>query len=236
MSRRSLDFSRFREAVSGPGIDTRCWIAVGRVDDDPDAVVWDDVLGWLCDVTPVSGPLAGSTLPIACRVVSGAQGDDMGTYKPPRAGGLVLVVFPSGDPNEDSIVIGQLHNTDDAGAPESVNDETITESFALETHLTVAPNEDLDEQWRNVRITAESMIFGTSNADQSAVRGDDLAQALSDLGDALSQFAAAIAVAPVNLGGAVVALDPATLATFQQAVTAFQQASQTYLSSRINLD
>jgi len=234
--RGAFDLSRFREAIAGPGIDPRCWIAIGRVDEDPDATVWDDILGWLCDVTAVSGPFAGSLLPLACRVTSDAQGVDVGHHRPPRQGGLVVVLFPSGDPNEDSVIIGQLHNTDDAGAPAEVNGDTIDEAFAMVTHIMVAPDEDLDEEWRNFRVTADSMVFGTADADQPFVRGDDLADALADLSDALGEFAAAIAVAPVNLGTATVALDPITLTQFQVALVQFKAASQTYLSTRINGD
>jgi len=234
--RASVDFSRLREAVAGPGIDPRTWVLTARIDDDPDAMVWDDKLGWLVDVTPVTGQLAGSTMPLACRVATAAQGPDIGMHHPPRLGGLVLVVIPSGDPNEDSIIIGQLHDVDD-GAPARVNGDTIDEDFARQTHIAALPDEDVDQEWRHARITAsDAMVLGTADADQAMVRGDDLADALSDLADALSQFAVAIAVAPVNIAGAVVALDPGTLTSFQQAVTAFKSASQTYLSTRITVD
>jgi len=239
-SRRSLDFGRIAEAVSRPGIDPRAWVALARVDDDPDAVVWDADLGWTADVTFAGGPLAGEG-PVSCRVASPAQGAGAGRASPVRQGGLVVVVIPSGDPNEDAVIVGQLHDVDDARAPTSVNGDSIVETDASSgqvaadvTHLTALPDEDLDEEWRSWRVTADAMTLGVADADQPFVRGDDQADALDDLADALGQFAAAIAVAPVV--GAAVALDPATLATFQQAIAAFKAARQSYLSTRIKGD
>lgn len=241
---RGIDWSRMREAVKGPGVDPRVWVCMGRVVDDPDAVVWDDTLGWLCDVVAVSGPLAGSELPLTCRVATGAQGPDIGTHRPPRKGGLVLVAFPTGDQNEDSVVLGQLHNEDDAGAPATVNGDTIDEDFAAATHITVLPDEDKDQEWANVRVTAsgdmklhgEAVELGKADADQSYVRGEDQADALGEFLDSMTQFAAAIAVAPVNIGGAVVALDPATLTDFQVAIQTYKAARAEYLSRRIKGD
>lgn len=240
MRGRAPDFGRIAEAVSRPGIDPRAWVALARVDAGPDAVVWDEDLGWLADVTFAGGPLAGEG-PVCCRVASPAQGAGAGRASPVRQGGLVVVVIPSGDPNEDAVVVGQLHDVDDAKAPTAVNGASIVETDAAsgqvavdETHLAVLPDEDLDEEWRAWRVTAGTMVLGTPDADQPFVRGDDQADALDDLADALSQVVAALAVAPIV--GAAVALDPATLTQFQAAVQTFKAARQSYLSSRIKGD
>jgi hypothetical protein len=211
---------------------------MGRVDDDDDAIRWDETLGWLCDVTAVSGSQAGSLLPMACRVVTGAQGVDTGTHWPPRRGGLVVVVFPSGDPNEDSIILGQLHNTDDAGAPATVNDTTIDEDFALETVFTVEPEKDLDEEWRNVRITGEEMILGTADADQAFARGDDLADAIDDFADAISDFCQSLIQAtPAAPNNALTVASAIAAATpLLAAAETFKAAKETWRSTRIKGD
>ena len=82
---RSIDYSRIAAGVAGPGVDTRTWITLARVDADPDATVWDDDLGWLVDVTMVGGPLDGDG-PVLCRVASGGQGVGVGAHAPPRQG------------------------------------------------------------------------------------------------------------------------------------------------------
>lgn len=244
--RQGVDWSRLREAVSGPGVDTRIWICMGRVVDDPDAVVWDEELGWLCDVLAVSGPLQGGELPLSSRVVSGAQGDDIGEHRPPRKNGLVIVFFPSGDPNEESVIIGQLHNTDDAGAPAEINGTTIDEDFASRTHLTVLPDEDLDQEWSNVRVTTsgdmklhgEAVEVGKDGADQSYMRGNDFADAIESMVDAIGSFAQSIATAtPAPPNAALTVADVlAAYAPLEIAIGQFKAEREQYLSQRIKGD
>jgi len=236
--RRGIDIARIRESMAAPGMDQRCWVCMGRIDDDPDAAVWDDVLGWLCDVTAVSGPLAGSLLPLACRVVSIAQGDDSGIHSPPRKGGLVVVMFPSGDPNEDSIIVGSLHNTDDAGAPATVNGEEIDEDFAAETFIYALPDFDLEQEWRNARITAGEMILGKEDADQPYMRGDDFADAIEDIVDAIGSFAQSIATATAAPPNAALTVADVLLAyaPLEIAIVQFKGAREGYLSTRIKGD
>jgi len=218
-------------------MDTRDWIVMGRVDEDPDSTVWDEVLGWLCDVTALTGSMAGSRLPLACRVLSQWQGEDNGIHSPPRQGALCVVVFPSGDPNEDSVILGFLHDADGAGAPATVNGDTIVETGAEsgqvaadETFLATIPNLDIDIEARNVRVTG-SLILGSPDADQEAVRGSDIADAIEDLADSLVS-----AVTTVNAAIPTGISDPTVVASLQVAVATFRSARQTYLSSRIKVD
>lgn len=234
-ARLRADSQRIAEGMSYPGIDPRTWVSMARIDDDEDAIVWNEDLGWLVDVTFVGGEFDGEG-PVNCRVASMLQVSGVTHQRPSHAGALVVVVIPNGDPNDDAVIVAQLHDVDDQSAPTEVNETSIDEDFAQETHVTVAPEEDLDQQWRNTRITAESMIFGTHDANQPYVRGDDLSSALDSLVDAISEFAAAIAVAPVNIGTAVVALDPASLTSLQIAISNFKNASENYLSTRIKGD
>jgi hypothetical protein len=212
---------------------------MARVDEDDDAIVWDDALGWLVDVTFVGGGCDGEG-PINCRVASQVQGSEIGVYRPPRANGLVIVLVPNGDPNDDAIIVGQLHDVDDFTVASEVNGDNIVEIDASdgevaadETHITVLPDEDLDQEWRNVRVTAEAMVLGAPEADQPFVRGTDLDDALDDLADAISDIVTAINTA---LGIAGSPIDPASLALFEAAIATFKAASSTYLSSRITGD
>jgi len=241
--RVNIDFQRLSQAVERPGIDPRAWGQMARVDgDDPDTVVWDAQLGWLCDVTMVGGALDGDG-PVLCRVPSGAQGDGVGSYRPPRPTGLVVVQIPTADPNDEPIIVAQLHSEDDTApalAPIAINGEVIVESdaidgqvAAIETHMDIFPSEDLDQEWRNVRVTVSvdgTIRLAAPDAEQPFARGDDLADALGDMADATSDVVTAISTA---LSAAGSPLDPASLVTFEAAVATFKAARDGYLSQRI---
>lgn len=247
--RTLLDFSRIAEAVSRPGIDPRTWVCLGRIDDDPDAIVWDEELGWFVDVTITEGTLAGET--VLCRVGSDGQGAAVGRYSPPRPDALVIVAVPSGDPNNEGLVLRQLHDLDH-GPPSAVNGDTIVERdpqagqvAALETHLAVFPGEDVDEQWRARRVTTSgahklhgaSMELGVADADQPFARGTDLADSLNDLADAIQVFTQALSVAtPTSTGGLPVATVLAQYNILAPKIATFKNARTQYLSTRIKGD
>ncbi len=151
------------------------------------------------------------------------------------------------DPNDLVTEIGQLHNTDDATAPATINGDAIVEReagenqvAAIDTHMAVFPDEDLDQEWRNVRMTVSDdaeqpgqMVLVAPDADQPGVRGDDLADALGDMADATSDVVTTISTALTAAGSP---LDPASLTAFELAVATFKNAREQYLSSRLLLD
>jgi hypothetical protein len=250
--RKVPDFGRIAEGISRPGIDPRVWLALARVDDDPDAVVWDEALGWIVDVTFVGGPLDGDG-PCPCRVASGGEGAGVGYARPPRAGGLVVVQIINGDANDDAVILGQLWEQRTA-APSSVNGDSIVERdpqsgevAAAETHIAVFPEEDVDEEWRNVRVTGERMVLGAPDADQPFIRGDDYADAEADFVDAVETYSGQIEgafqalvppgppVTPVTgaqASAALLAIQAAGI-PLQLAIQQFKSARDTYLSTRI---
>jgi len=252
MTRGRYDPNLQREAIRGPGIDTNAWGQMARVvnDDDGDAVEWDAELGWLCTVDTVGGPYDGDADNPA-RIVSPAQGDGVGYYYPPRATGLVAATIPTGDPNDGIMIVGQLHTEDDvapARAATAVNGDAIVERdasegevAAIETHIAVFPAEDLDQEWRNVRITVSDsgqLLLAAPQADQPFVRGTDLESALGDFADAISQFAQDIAAsvpAPPNAALTVADAIAATAPLIAAAET-LKAAAEQYLSERIKGD
>ena len=249
--RRRFDYGRMAEALRRPGIDTRTWVGFARVDEDPegnDSVVWDEELGWLCDVTFVGGELDGEG-PVLARYSPDAA-PERGRYSPPREGCLCVVLVPLGDPNNDVNIVHFMHDDDACFAPTMINGDDIVERdaeegqvAALETHMAVYPQEDADEEWRERRVTTsgrhrlhgESMELGVDGADQPYVRGANYADSFSTFLDALDAFAQAIAVAPTT-APANVNLDPATLEAFQLAIENMKQAREQYLSKRITGD
>lgn len=176
--RRTFDMGRLREALRGPGADTRVWIATARVDDDPDAVVWDDQIGWLVDVTFYGGPLDQEG-PVPCRL-GGAFSQEGGTKSdPPGAGCEVLVAITDGNPNSNPVIVARLHNTG-CNVPTEVNGDPIDEAKAKATHIVVTPHSTDQEYGGTLRISATQMAFladlvelTQEGATQSFVRGDD---------------------------------------------------------------
>jgi hypothetical protein len=209
-----------------------------ETEDDQDVMVWDNDLGWLVDVTVMQGPYAGQG-DIVCRFASTAQGTGVTKACPPRPGILVLVVFPDGNPNEDAIIIGELHDIDHP-APTTVNGDTIVERDptegqigAISTHIGAYPNESLDEEWENVRITSSGqMVLAKADADQPFPRGNDLADSLDSFADAIVDFATA-----VQTGMAAIPYDlSAATAAIIVAVEQFKADRETYLSKTITGD
>jgi len=229
-TRSRVDMSRVAAGLKMPGIDTRTWVALARVDEDPDATVWDPELGWLVDVTIVGGPLDGDG-PILCRVASHGAANGKGQYNPPSQGCLVFVGIPGGDTNDDCVILGQL-NDSDCKAPSEVNGTAINEEFAAHTHIFAFPDDDLDAEYAAVRLTGQ-MVLGAKDADQPYTRGDDLADALGDLADALGLFAANAVIPPGPGGVMVVSSFTAATTALQTSINKFKLARQKYLSTTI---
>jgi hypothetical protein len=230
--RRLPDFGRMAEGVGRPGIDPRSWISLARVDDDPDAIVWRRDLGWVVDVTLVGGSLDGEG-PIPCRVATPAAGQGITDQDPPRFDGLVVVAIAGGDVNIMAVIIGQLHDVT-RQPPRTVNDVEITEDLAKVTRIQAYPGEDLEAEYRAVRMTSsEEMILGSPTADQHFVRGEDYADAEASFLDALSAFCDE-AVTPVGPFGGVGAV-PFAAATvkLKAAVELFKAKRSDFLSTKI---
>jgi hypothetical protein len=222
-SRSAVDFNRVANGLQKPGIDPRTWLAFARIDEDPDATVWDDELGWLCDVTFVGGGLDGDGPNLA-------RWGGRGVYRPPVQGALCLVAVVGGDPNDDLVILGMLDDADSA-APASVNGDAIDEAMASRTHIVARPDEDADVEMTRVRVNAE-LVLGAADADQSYVRGDDYAGEEAKFLDALDTFLSS-APPPGPFGQVSSATFIAAAAPLKLAIQQFKLAKNTYLSQRI---
>ncbi len=227
--RKGIDFGRLREAMAGPGSDTRSWCEMARVDDDPDAVQWIEGVGWVVDVTFTSGQVAGEG-PMPCRVLSmfGAPGN--GSVCPVALGAEVVVMISSGDINVQPVILGFLHNQTDAPLPTTVNSSSVNEGYAAETTIAVS-EKSLDAQFGpNVRVSASSeakflapqVKLADNAATQPFVRGTDLRSAVNNFAQAL------IATGAYTSSSAVVAS-----ATLIAAVNTLASALTSALSTRI---
>ena len=108
---RMFNSQRLRDAVSGPGADTRRWTGLVLLDSDPQA----DEQGLFCD-----GHLVPEDLPTTVRLRPAAVGNGFGVFLPRATSGqLLVVVFPSGDPAGGAVEVGPL-NSDEEPVPEEV--------------------------------------------------------------------------------------------------------------------
>lgn len=239
--RTRFDAGRLRELIKGPGSDTRTWLFYGRVDDDDDAIRWEEGLGWIVDVTVVGGPLDGEG-PIPCRVGWPYAGDGAGSSSPIERGVLAACLLPEGDLNGTPTIVAMVPTTE-RPVPEEVNGRTIDEAFAESTHFLVTPHDyeaQVGSLWRvsaddDAKLLAQNVVLADDNAGQSYVRGDDQLDALDDLIDALDTFAQALATAtpaPPN-GALTVASVAVAYASLAPALIAAKTALQSALSSRI---
>ena len=238
--RRTIDYGRLREAIAGPGADTRVWSVVGRVDDDPDAIRWESGVGWLVDVTLQGGPLDQEG-PVVCRVASPFSGGGVTRSDPPARGCEVQIVLMEGDPNVAPVIVGYTHNNDGCQAPTSVNGEQITEALALVNHILVTPHGVLEQiagalkqvvdAERHVESTGKHKVLGATldlaedGASQSYVRGDEFMAAFT-------QYIAQLAVWVAATGAAVAPLitPPSASVAYAEATTLIADQTASFLS------
>lgn len=210
----ALDTNRIRQAISGPGADTRTWIALGRVDSDPDAVRWDPVLGWLADVTFTGGPLDGDG-PNVCRVASPIARAGSSEQRPLEGGELVVVLLPDGDANVEPTILGALHSLE-APVPSTVNGTPVDEAYARLTAFLGAPLKNWDVEVLGARLRALGVFralgatveLADEGAAQPYVRGAVLASAVGTFTGALSAGFAIQALGFTALAGYVPFLGP----------------------------
>lgn len=243
--RRVVDFGRLRDAMSAPGADPRSWLAVGRIDLDPDAVRWERGIGWVADVTVSSGELSGENF-IPCRIPSPVGGTGELEARPIAPGAEVLLAFADGDPNVSPMILGYFYNGEDLVVPDSVNGQTIDESLAKATHILVTTKnveQQVGNTYRvkatsNAKLLAQNISLAEDAASQKYVRGDDFSSALDTFLTDLTTFLAALATAvpaPPN-GALTTAAVAGALADFLPKIEAFKNAKNLYLSTRVKAE
>ena len=223
-----------REAIGGPGVDTRVWCAIARIDDDEDAIRWDEGIGWIADVTFITGPLANDG-PNACRVADPFNENGGIDTAPPVAGCLCVVALPDGDPNTEPTIIGYL-SAEDCAAPTELFGEELTEERAAGLHLRISSK---GTAWQlggeidlrssadvrvqsdgTARLLGEQVELAEEGASQAYVRGDDYAGAEGSFLDALLIWQEAVEAA-LNAAGS--AIPPLISEAFTQSVSLFKE-------------
>ncbi len=109
---RQLDTVRLAETVSRPGVDPRVWVSLASVvavNVEQDQGVFVDVM--LMPIGNEETVIMG--LPYA--------GDGFGDYCPIEKDDTIVVMFPSGDPNEGGIIVARFWDNVDKPAQEAVD-------------------------------------------------------------------------------------------------------------------
>jgi Type VI secretion system/phage-baseplate injector OB domain len=114
----AIDLQLLADGVSRPGIDPRVWVSLAIVD----AVNVQDGQGVFVDVT-----LIPSQNEETVRMGIPYAGDGFGSYAPVKEDDEVVVMFPSGDPNEGGVLISRLWSASDPPPSTAVNnpDDTL---------------------------------------------------------------------------------------------------------------
>ena len=243
--RKYVDMGRLREALAGPGADTRVWIAAARVDDDVDAMRWEPDIGWLVDVTFYGGTLDGVG-PVCCRMAGDFASAGATRSDPVARRDEVVVAINDGDPNANPVIIGFAHNSDMA-VPATIFGLPVDEALVLLNHVLVSPHGLMEEYALAARQRALSWLLeGLTIAlagqvslgvttlptgevvppTQPMIRGADFTGAtLGLLVTALNTYATAVGVAVPAAAGAATAL--------ATALQGFQLAAVGNLSTRV---
>ena len=198
---RVPDVRRLGAAVSFPGIDPRTWVSAARVDEDPEALSWDEDLGWVVDVSPYGSDLEGdSELP--CRMATvGAVGDRYGEYCPPVVACEVLILFPAGDSETSPVLLGNLTNAEDCRAPTTVNGLPISGDAPSSSSVLVSPfDTEIVRSPHNRRhdyggiwvLDSSDIRLGSDSGVQAALLGPPTNQNTSDFLTAVRVFATAL--------------------------------------------
>lgn len=239
--RRQFDQGRLGLLASAPGIDSRTWIVIARVDDDADAVRWadeqDGPLGWLVDVTVQGGPLDQEPID-GCRVASAFAGADRGRFDPVERGALVVVALSEGGTNAEPTIVGVLP-TDGAAPPAEVNGEALDEELAKATHVLVTPHAIEYQAGGDVRVKSDGVArwlgqdveLAELNASEPYVLGNKLKNALEAFAQSVQTAATQLVppgppVTPVTAAQASAALGTITVAVGQLTVDLERALSQ----------
>lgn len=246
-ARKTMDWSKIREAVTGPGIDPRVWVLMGRIDDNPDAVRWEAPHGWIADITVHGGPLDQEG-PIACRVACAlASNGEIGSC-PVQLGDEVIVVVPVGDANAGPIIVGQLSGGEKP-TPTTVNGFPLEEAFAL-LNLVLRAAKGLQVELdgltqfssaQGVQVISDALIMlgGTPLVPpiEPVIKGASFVSALASYLGALQNWATQVS-AWIALAGAVPTNPPAptvatTFTAYAAAMSAFGVSAPAALSTRV---
>lgn len=169
--RSRIDVRRLAESLSAEDVDTRVWVTVATVDDDPDAVEVTEQ-GVYVDVTTQP-----DGRPIRCRWGLAFVDDQGAAFWPPVANMEVVCVFSQGDENEAPVAYPSSHGGS-RRFPSSVNGRTVDGTFPF---VRVPDNRD----WE-IEVGGTVRICGTDSTAKRAAREGDSVRVTIPIGTFLT--------------------------------------------------
>lgn len=155
--RGRFDVRRLAESLSAEDVDTRVWVCVATVDDDPDAYEVTDQGVYVDVTTQPDGK------PLRCRWGLAFVDDQGAAFWPPVAGMEVVCLFSGGDENEAPVCYPSSHGGS-RRFPQVVNGRAVDGTFPF---VRVPGNRD----WE-IEVGGVVRIQGDSSAPRAAREGD----------------------------------------------------------------
>lgn len=199
-----LDLARIREALKGPGIDTRYWASygtVGTVSDEGTPDFMDaNAVHVASDGTYVDVVLMPTQVAVTCRYPGVQGGSGVLVATPIRPGDEVLVVLPDGSPNGPPVVAAVLNSASskvplgDDRRPLFQNDRVLVYAGGdVPIDLRTEGGARVEvRQGDEVVVTGATVRLGDESASQAVLRGNAYRTAEKTFLDAFKVYIAAI--------------------------------------------
>lgn len=191
----SIDAGRLANAVSRPGIDPRIWVSYAVLVSEPVVDTQPDGMDVIADVM-----LLPSGMIETARVGALYAGNGFGLYAPLHIDDEVLVVAPSGDPDEGMVITQRFWSPADPPPAAVMNN---TQDFTL----VVEKDKNLRfsvEGSGNVYLTVDTgkIYLGSPDGTEPATKGDSLKSYLNSLASAIRTHTHAVTAGVVPVGTA----------------------------------
>lgn len=177
---RGIDVARLSNAVSRPGIDPRIWVSYGTLLSEPYVETIEGRQDVVVDVL-----LVPSMQEETARVGTIYAGNGFGFYAPLHEDDEVLVLAPSGDPDEGLVIAQRLWSPADPPPTElATNTEDVT--------LVVEPEKNLRITVKgggNVVLTVDTgkIYLGAEESTEPAAKGQTLKAYLESIKGAFDE-------------------------------------------------
>lgn len=166
-----FDMARMANALSRPGIDPRIWISYGVLTSEPYIEMRNGQQDVLVDVT-----LLPSGDQETARVGAAYAGNGFGLYMPLHEDDEVLVLAPSGDPDQGLVIAQRLWSPADPPPQEvATHPEDVTLVVEAEKNLRLnvkgAGNVVISAEEGKVKLGSESATKGVARVDDTTTNG-----------------------------------------------------------------
>lgn len=174
-----IDFARLSQAMMRPGIDPRVWVSYAVLKGEPYVDMVDGDQGIFVDLL-----LLPTQMEATARVGAAYAGNGFGLYMPLHDQDEVLVVAPSGDPNEGLVVTQRLWSPSDP-PPQAVADNPTDVTLVVEPGKNLRMNVQgggnvylAAQGGGNTYITADTgkVFLGSADGTRGVARLEDTSQ------------------------------------------------------------